>query len=98
MDVEDLRTAGEIARKIKEEVKKLVYPGANILDIAETLERMMEEEGGKPSFPVNISINEVAAHYTPKIDEKREVREGDLVKVDFGVLYKHGVALYYMCL
>ncbi len=91
MDIENLRTAGKITKKIKEEIPKLIYSEANILDIAETIENLIEEEGAKPAFPVNISINEIAAHYTPSFKETRTVNESDLIKIDFGVLYEDAI-------
>ena len=38
-------------------------------------------------FPIGLSINECAAHWTPNPGEKRVLEETDLVKVDFGVHY-----------
>ena len=89
MDLENLRIAGRITKKIKEEIPKLVYVDANLLDIAETIENMIIEEGGIPAFPVNLSINEVAAHYTPSLKENRTVKWDDLIKIDFGVNYRN---------
>jgi len=37
-----------------------------------------------PSFPVNISSNEIAAHYTPRYNDKKIFNQGDLVKLDVG--------------
>ena len=37
------------------------------------------------AFPVGLSINEVAAHWTPSFSEKRTLKEDDLIKIDFGV-------------
>ncbi len=79
---------GKITRKIREQSKKLIFPGASVLDIAETIEKMIEEEGVKPAFPPNISINEVAAHFTPDSNTKLELGENDVVKVDIGVQIK----------
>ena len=39
--------------------------------------------GAEPAFPVNLSLNEVAAHYTPSTDDKT-IAEG-LLKIDLGV-------------
>ncbi len=79
----------EKAKEISDEVlpfaKSLVKEGASILEIAEKIEGKIRELGAKPAFPVNISINEVAAHYTPDINEQTRIKENDLVKVDFGV-------------
>jgi len=37
------------------------------------------------AFPINLSRNEEAAHYTPKLDDEIEIAEKDLLKIDFGV-------------
>jgi methionyl aminopeptidase len=79
----------EKARKISDEilpfVKKLVKENTKILEIAEKTEKKIEELGGGIAFPVNISINENAAHYTPDIDDVIILKEGNLVKIDFGI-------------
>lgn len=80
-----LRIAGKIASKVREESKRLIMVGESLLDIAETIEQMITEEGGQPAFPVNISLNEIAAHYTPELDHEIFLTEKDLVKVDLGV-------------
>lgn len=77
--------AGRIANKILKETKKLVMPGQSILDIAETMEKRIYEEGARPGFPVNICTNETAAHFTPPSDYKGLIDEKDVVKIDFGV-------------
>jgi methionyl aminopeptidase len=76
--------AGKIISETEEEVRKKLKPGAKILDIAEFIEKSIVEKGGKPAFPVNISINEIAAHYTPVFGDKIVIKEGDLVKIDMG--------------
>jgi len=38
----------------------------------------------KPAFPCNVSVNDIAAHYTPPADADTVIQEGDLVKVDIG--------------
>ena len=77
------------AKKIYEEVRKFsenfLKENEKILKIAEEIENKIRELGGKPAFPVNISINEIAAHYTPSLDDKTNLKNGDLVKVDIGV-------------
>ncbi|MFH8107859.1 MAG: type II methionyl aminopeptidase [Candidatus Aenigmatarchaeota archaeon] len=77
--------AGRIAAKVRDECKSLVKPGKNILDIVEEIERRIIELGGEPAFPVNIGINNIAAHYTPEKGEDILLREGDIVKIDIGV-------------
>lgn len=80
-----LLKAGKIASEVREFSKKLVKPGINMLQVAEQLEKMIFDKGGKPAWPVNISVNEVAAHYTPVYNEKYVFTEKDIVKVDVGV-------------
>ncbi|MEM5872066.1 MAG: type II methionyl aminopeptidase [Candidatus Aenigmatarchaeota archaeon] len=83
--LEKYKKAGEIAAKIKIEVLEKIKPGIRILDLAEFIESRILELGGKPAFPVNIGINDVTAHYTPKFDDLVAIKENDLVKIDFGV-------------
>lgn len=82
---EALIKAGEIARQVKKEVVDLIKPGAKLYDIAEFVERRIVELGGKPAFPCNLSINEIAAHYTPYKGDETALKEGDYLKLDLGV-------------
>lgn len=77
--------AGSIASEALEFGKKLLVPDANLLDIALKIEDFISKKGAKPGFPVQISINDIAAHYTPFPDDKSVLKEGDLVKLDLGV-------------
>ncbi|WP_297068984.1 type II methionyl aminopeptidase [Thermococcus sp.] len=77
--------AGEIARQVKKEVADMIKPGVRLYDIAEFVERRIVELGGKPAFPCNLSINEIAAHYTPYKGDESTLKEGDYLKVDIGV-------------
>jgi methionyl aminopeptidase len=55
-----------------------------IIDICEKAEDLLKKRGAKPAFPCNVSINEVAAHYTSPPNDKRRVPENSVVKVDIG--------------
>jgi len=81
--IEIWRKAGKIASEIKKYARGLIKQGALIIEIADKIENRIYKYA-KPSFPVNISINEKAAHYTPLHDDKTRLGE-DLVKVDLGV-------------
>jgi len=83
--IKNFKEAGRIAELIRKESLKLVIPGQPVLDIAETLEQMIVENGGRPGFPVNVSINHIAAHYTPSSDDTTTINDNDIVKIDFGV-------------
>ncbi|HIP90092.1 MAG TPA: type II methionyl aminopeptidase [Candidatus Nanopusillus sp.] len=81
----ELKKAGKIAKNALRLSEKLLKPETPLLEIADTIEQYIIDHGGYPAFPVNISINDVAAHYTPNINDKSVIREGDVVKVDLGV-------------
>lgn len=79
----------EKARSISDSVvlftKPLVKENTLALNVAEKIENKIKELGGAPAFPVNISINENAAHYTPDINDPLVFKENDLVKIDIGI-------------
>ncbi len=90
-DYEMLKKAGVIARKVKDHARTLVKPGMGLLEVAEKLEQFIRHEGkdagveAKPAFPINLSVGNNAAHYTPGADDATKVGEKDLLKVDIGV-------------
>lgn len=77
------RRAGKIAATARNEAAGRVIPGASLLDLAVFVEARITELGGKPAFPCNISVNDVASHYTPN-DPVETFNEGDVVKLDIG--------------
>jgi len=82
-EISNYRKAGIIARKVKEYAKSIIKPQVKLLEIAEKIENKIEELGGKPAFPCNLSINEIAAHFTPAYND--ETLASGLLKIDFGV-------------
>jgi len=83
--LENYNRAREISDSLLTFAKPLVKEDAKVLEIAEKMEKRIVELKGGIAFPVNISINENAAHYTPDINDPLILKEGMLVKVDFGV-------------
>lgn len=76
--------AGRVARETLELGKDLAVDGASVVEIAEKLERRIIEKGARCAFPVNICINDAAAHYTPEEKDPLLLARGDLVKIDLG--------------
>lgn len=76
--------------KIVNNIDSIVIIDANIKDICEEIENMILEEGYRLAFPVNISLNSVAAHSTASSKEERIVKEDDLIKIDFGYMDENG--------
>ncbi len=81
--MEDWIKAGKIASEAREFSRQLVKPGTRLFDIAEQVENKIRELGGVPGFPVNLSLNEVAAHYTP-VPSDEIVLEDQVIKIDIG--------------
>ena len=67
-------------------------PGVKLEEVAEKVESYIRELGGQPAFPLNISINEVAAHRTPMIGDDEVIPEESVVKVDIGVHFNGYIA------
>lgn len=78
------REAGKILQQVMSETTEMVDVGESILEVAEHAENRCRELGGEPAFPCNISINDEAAHATPKAGNSKVFGE-DIVKIDFGV-------------
>ena len=77
------KQAGMIAAKALQFGKKLIKPEIRLLDVAEQVEQKIIDLGAKPAFPVNISMNQIAAHYTP-LPNDDSVFKDELVKLDVG--------------
>ena len=78
--------AGKIGKNALNYAQSLIEPGALFYDVAEKTEQYIKDNGEVPSFPVNLSINNEAAHYTPFEGDKKKFKTGDLVKVDLGAM------------
>ncbi len=83
--LEKYKKAGAIHKEVREFAIKEVKEGGSVLELTEKIEKMIKDKDGGIAFPVNLSINDIAAHYTPDIGDTLTFREGDLVKVDIGV-------------
>jgi methionyl aminopeptidase len=79
------KKAGEIAKEMQDIAKQKLKIGSNLFEFAELIESEIEKKGGKPAFPINLSKNNIAAHYTPSFESKDKVEENDVIKVDIGV-------------
>jgi len=84
-ELEKFRLSGKILRETREEMRQIVRENMPVIDVCEKAEALIREKGGKPAFPCNVSINEVAAHYTSPPDDELKIPEKAVVKVDIGV-------------
>lgn len=83
-DLDRWKEAARIAAEARELGLRLAVPGALRREIAEAVEGFVRDRGAEPAFPVNLSRNGEAAHYTPDADDPERLVEGDLLKVDVG--------------
>jgi len=78
------REAGAILAEVRNEAADMVEVGVSHLEVAEWAEERIRELGGKPAFPVNISVDEEAAHATPAPDDDATFGE-EMINLDIGV-------------
>ncbi|MCW4008262.1 MAG: type II methionyl aminopeptidase [Candidatus Bathyarchaeota archaeon] len=83
--IEKFRLSGKILRETREEMRSFVREDMPIIEVCEKAEELIRRKGGKPAFPCNVSINEVAAHYTSPPNDGHRIPEKAIVKVDIGV-------------
>ncbi len=84
MQTEQYIKAGRIAAEVREIARKTDWIGKSVFDVCEKVESEIKKRGAKCAFPVNTSINEVAAHYTAEPNDPITIKDTDLVKIDLG--------------
>jgi methionyl aminopeptidase len=85
LQIEDYLRAGKIASEVREFARKKNWVGKNLYEICEIVESEIKNRDGKCAFPVNASLNEVAAHYTAEPNDPKVLSDTDLIKIDLGV-------------
>lgn len=85
MNFESYLRAGKIASEVREDARKKHHVGSTLLEICESVESQIRGMGAEPAFPVNTSLNDIAAHYTAEPNDSTTVKEGDVLKIDIGV-------------
>lgn len=93
-EIELMRESGRILAKVLEELQSMVRPGISTLDIDRKCAELIKGYGCIPSFlnyngypaSVCVSVNDEVVHGIPK--KNRILRDGDIVSLDCGVIYK----------
>ena len=78
--------AGKIVSDIRSEASKMIKDGALVLDLVNYVETETLKRGAEIAFPCNVSINEIAAHYTSPAGDETRFKAGDMVKLDLGAM------------
>ena len=93
-EIELMTEAGRILAIVHEELEKALRPGMTTKEIDRIGEEVIRSYGCTPSFlnyngypaSICVSINDEVVHGIPT--NKRIIREGDIVSLDAGVIYK----------
>ena len=86
MDIfENYVKAGRIASEVREYARTQDHTGRTLSDICNDVEQEIFKKGGEPAFPVNVSLNDIAAHYTAVPNDPITVKNSDVLKIDVGV-------------
>lgn len=93
-EIELMRAAGKILEKVHENLGKELRAGMSTWEIDRIGEEIIRSYGCIPSFKnyngypasVCVSVNDEVVHGIPS--RKRTIREGDIVSLDIGVIYK----------
>jgi methionyl aminopeptidase len=93
VELEAMRQSSRVLARILSELEPLIRPGIRTRDLDLYAEKRTRELGAVPAFKgyrgypasVCISVNEEIIHGIPS---GRILQEGDLVSLDFGVLYE----------
>ena len=89
-----IREAAEVHRMTRHAFQRWVKPGMSMIDIVHYIEdstRSLLPSNGLErgfGFPTGVSLNHVAAHYTPNYKDKTVLGNDDVMKVDYGVHIK----------
>jgi methionyl aminopeptidase len=89
-----MRQAGRIVCDILDALEEAVRPGVSTWELDQLAERLIAEQGARPAFKgyqgfpacLCASVNHEVVHGIPS--RKRRLEEGDLMKLDFGVVYR----------
>ena len=97
-EVEKMRRAAGVVSSILSELERMVEPGVTTKYLDREAEKLIKKHGAKPAFKnyqvgpnvfpavLCVSVNEEIVHGIPG---PRELREGDIISLDFGV-EQHG--------
>ncbi|HHX14443.1 MAG TPA: type I methionyl aminopeptidase [Clostridiales bacterium] len=93
-EIELMRQAGAVAGEILKELAGIIKPGVSTMEIDQFVSQSIKDQGmqaafkGYHGYPASacVSVNQEVVHGIP--DAKRKLKEGDIVSVDLGTIYK----------
>jgi methionyl aminopeptidase len=93
-EIEKMRKVNQMVAGVLHELKGMSKPGITTMDLEEKAKKLTKSSGAKPAFLgyrgyphyLCVSVNEEVVHGMPS--KKRELKEGDIVSIDFGLIYE----------
>ncbi|MFH1642407.1 MAG: type II methionyl aminopeptidase [Nanoarchaeota archaeon] len=82
--IENYKKAGRIAAQALAYGKDLIKKGTKVVDVCNSVEKKIIDLGAAAAFPVQISLNETAAHFCPENDDETAFND-QVVCLDVGV-------------
>lgn len=90
-DIESLKLAGIIHKKVRKHLQKKIKPGIKLTEITEIIETKTIELSDQNKtinkgigFPASLSLNNCAAHFHPLSNDNISFNKDDVLKIDFG--------------
>lgn len=93
-NLDNMRTSGKIHYEVKQYIESIIKPEIKLFDLAINIENKIKDltnyNISDPlkkgvAFPTGLSINNCAAHWTPKLNALRRLKIYDVIKIDYGV-------------
>ncbi|MBI1866209.1 MAG: type I methionyl aminopeptidase [Candidatus Staskawiczbacteria bacterium] len=93
-EIKIMREGGRILANVLSQIEKMVKPGVTTIELDRAAEALILKHGAAPAFkgyekfPYSLcaSVNEEIVHGFPS---ERILKEGDIIGLDLGVLYKN---------
>ncbi|MBL7054547.1 type II methionyl aminopeptidase [Candidatus Woesearchaeota archaeon] len=82
--IEKYKKAGKIAAQVLDYGRGLIKKDSSLLEVTEKIEKKIFELNAKPAFPVQFSMDHLAAHFCPEDDDK-QIFSNQVVCLDVGV-------------
>ena len=89
--------AAKIHKEVRIMLRDYLKPNIKLYDICSTIENKVrdltieyghgEQINGGVAFPTGVSLNNIAAHWTPNLGDQTILKKNDICKIDFGVHY-----------
>ena len=93
-EIDAMRQAGHMLATVLDKLEKAIKPAMSTKDLAVIARDELKKMGGQPAFlghenfpdVMTVSINDEIVHGIPSA--KKKIKQGDVVGLDFGVIYK----------